>query len=79
MEYYNNTLCISYAELTAGIMSVPNLKYHVASGKILQVQRACYGTPALYAVNSLPAKYKAEVERRYVDPAAQPQPARLST
>lgn len=71
MEYYNNTLCISYAELTAGIMSVPNLKYHVASGKIQQVQRACYGTPALYAVNSLPAKYKAEVERRYPDPAAQ--------
>lgn len=71
MEYHNDTLCISHAELTDGIMTVPNLKYHVASGKIQQVQRACYGTPALYAVESLPAKYRAEVKRRYVDPEAQ--------
>ncbi len=71
MEYHNDTLCISHAELTDGIMTVPNLKYHVASGKIQQVQRGCYGTPALYAVDSLPAKYQAEVKRRYVDPEAQ--------
>ena len=71
MEYHNNTLCISHAELTDGIMTVPNLKYHVAAGRIQQVQRACYGTPALYAVESLPAKYRAEVKRRYVDPEAQ--------
>ena len=71
MEYHNNTLCISHAELTDGIMTIPNLKYYVASGRIQQVQRACYGTPALYAVESLPAKYKAEVKKRYVDPEAQ--------
>lgn len=73
MEYYGNTLCISHAELTDGIMTVSNLKYHVAAGRIQQVQRACYGTPALYAVDSLPAKYRAEVKRRYVDPEAQAQ------
>lgn len=66
MEYHNNTLCISHAELTDGIMTVPNLKYHVASGRIQQVQRACYGTPALYAVESLPVKYRAAVKRRYI-------------
>lgn len=71
MEYLNDTLCISHAELTDGIMTVPNLKYYVAAGRIQQVQRACYGTPALYAVESLPAKYRAEVKRRYVDPEAQ--------
>lgn len=71
MEVYKDTLCISHAELTDGIMTVPNLKYHVAAGRIQQVQRACYGTPALYAVESLPAKYRAEVKRRFPDPEAQ--------
>lgn len=67
MEYYGNTLCISHAELTAGIMSKSNLNYYVREGKIKQVQRACYGTPALFAVESLPLKYRMEVYRRYPD------------
>lgn len=67
MEYYGNTLCISHAELTAGIMSKSNLNYYVREGKIKQVQRACYGTPALFAVESLPLKYRTEVYRRYPD------------
>lgn len=71
MEYLNNTLCISHAELTAGIMTVDILKNLRRRDKVVQVQRACYGTPALYAVESLPAKYRAEVKRRYVDTEAQ--------
>lgn len=71
MEYYNNTLCISHTELTESIMTKPNLDYYVGRGKVQQVRRGCYGTPALYAVDSLPAKYRAEVRRRYVDPEAQ--------
>lgn len=71
MEYHNNTLCISHAELTDGIMTESNLKILCHRGRLQQVQRACYGTPALYAVESLPAKYKAEVKKRYVDPEAQ--------
>lgn len=67
MEYYGDTLCISHAELTAGIMSKSNLNYYVREGKIKQVQRACYGTPALFAVESLPLKYRTEVYRRYPD------------
>lgn len=67
MEYYGNTLCISHAELTAGIMSKSNLNYYVREGKIKQMQRACYGTPALFAVESLPLKYRTEVYRRYPD------------
>ena len=35
--------------------------------QIKQVQRACYGTPALFAVESLPLKYRTEVYRRYPD------------
>lgn len=37
-------------------MSKSNLNYYVREGKIKQVQRACYGTPALFAVESLPLK-----------------------
>ena len=36
-------------------------------GKLQQVRRACYGTPALFAVESLPLKYRTEVYRRYPD------------
>ena len=67
MEYYGNTLCISHAELTAGIMTTANLNYYVREGKIKQMRRACYGTPALYSVESLPLKYRTEVYRRNPD------------
>ncbi len=71
MEYYDNTLCISLAELNDGILTKPTLDYYVGKKQIRTVRRGCYGTPALYAVESLPAKYRAEVKRRYVDPEAQ--------
>ena len=71
MEYYKDTLCISHAELTDGILTESNLKVLRSRGRIQQVRRACYGTPALYAVESLPTKHWAEVKRRYVDPEAQ--------
>lgn len=71
MEYRENTLCISHAELTDGIMTKPTLDYYSREGKVRTVQRGCYGTPALYDVESLPAKYRAEVKRRYPDPEAQ--------
>ena len=67
MEYYANTLCISHAELTAGIMTESNIKLLRHRGKLHQVRRGCYGTPALFAVDSLPLKYRTEVYRRYPD------------
>lgn len=67
MEYYGDTLCISHAELMAGIMTESNLKLLRHRGKLKQVRRACYDTPALFAVESLPLKYRTEVYRRYPD------------
>ena len=61
MEYYGNTLCISHTELTAGILSATNLKQLRSRGKVQQVRRGCNGTPALFAVESLPLKYRTEV------------------
>lgn len=64
---YNNALCISYAELTDGIATPSTVKHWQARGQIQQVRRACYGTSALYVVESLPVQYRAEVYRRYPD------------
>lgn len=67
MEYYGNTLCISHAELTDGIMTDDTVKNLRRRNQIKQVRRACYDTPALFAVESLPLKYRTEVYRRHPD------------
>lgn len=67
MEYYANTLCISHNELVGGIMTAANLAAMVRRDKVRQMRRGCYGTPALFAVDSLPLKYRTEVYRRYPD------------
>lgn len=66
MEYYGNTLCISHNELTEFI-SVGNLQKMSQRGKVTRVRRGCNDTPALFAVDSLPLKYRTEVYRRYPD------------
>lgn len=66
MEYYGNTLCISHTELS-GFMTDSNIKLLRHRGKLQQVRRGCYGTPALFAVESLPLKYRTEVYKRYPD------------
>ena len=48
-------------------MTESNLKLLRHRGKLKQVRRACYDTPALFAVESLPLKYRTEVYRRYPD------------
>ena len=63
---YNNALCISPQELT-GIVSMEALKKMSQRGTVQQVRRACYGSCALYVVESLPVQYRAEVYRRYPD------------
>ena len=67
MEYYGNRLCISHTELVSGIMTAANIKNLRHRGKLQQVRRGCYDTPALFAVDSLPLKYRTEVYRRYPD------------
>ncbi len=67
MEYYANTLCISHTELVSGIMTESNIKQLRHRGKLQQVRRGCYDTPALFAVDSLPLKYRVEIYRRYPD------------
>ncbi len=59
-------LCISSSELD-GIVSLPALQKMCQRGTVQQVRRACYGSCALYVVESLPVQYRAEVYRRHPD------------
>ena len=65
MEYYNDVLCISYSELMHTIMSPACIHNLRTRGKLKQMRRGCYGTPALFSVDSLPLKYKEEVYFKY--------------
>ena len=66
MEMYNNALCISPQELT-GIVSLSALQKMSQRGQVQQVRRACYGSCALYVVESRPVEDSAEVYRRVPD------------
>ena len=68
MEYYSNKLCISYPEFVdSGIVSVANYKQLAARGRIDVVRHGggASGCCALIAIDSLPSKYKAAVEKMY--------------
>lgn len=71
MELCDGILCITHAEVTDGIVTPSYLRKMVERGIVTQVQRACYGKPALFDVSTFPAKHKAEIKKRYTDPEAQ--------
>lgn len=70
MEYYNNKLCATRDDLSV-IVNYETLKKMVLRGEAERVRRPSVELPALYAVDSLPLKYKTEVYRRYPDLKAQ--------
>lgn len=70
MELYNNRLCATYDDL-AEILSIGAVQKSVQRGKIEQLQRGGNGREALFAVDSLPVRYKNEVYRRNPDLQAQ--------
>lgn len=67
METVNRTICISYSELTGRIITTANLKALVRRGQVKQVQKGGNGREALFAVDSLPMKWRTEVYRHYPD------------
>lgn len=70
MELYNGRYCATYDDL-AGFMTRDQIMHYVQRGKVERVCRGGNGRIALYAVDSLPAKFKAEVYRRNPDLQAQ--------
>ena len=70
MEYYNNTLCVTYKELTDGIISGSTLLKNVQRHNIECVSRGGgEGCCALYVYASLPKKYRLMYEEKYGNPA----------
>lgn len=67
MEIINNTVCISYAELTGRIITTANLKALVRKGQVKRMQKGGNGREALFAVDSLPMKWRTEVYRCFPD------------
>lgn len=67
METVNGTICISHAELTGRIITTSNLNALVRKGQVTQIRKGGNGRTALYAVESLPLKWRTEVYRRYPD------------
>ena len=66
MEIYNGTYCATYSDL-AGIITQKALQHRIQRGTITQVRKACAGSPALVAVDSLPTAIRIEVQRRFPD------------
>ncbi|MDE6346386.1 MAG: hypothetical protein K2L55_06945 [Muribaculaceae bacterium] len=67
METVNGTICISHAELTGRIITTANLNNLVRRGQVRQVRKGGNGREALFAVDSLPMKWRTEVYRRFPD------------
>jgi hypothetical protein len=70
MEYFNNTLCVEGGWLyhEGGIMSKSCYDQLISRGKVKVVRRACLGTPALIAYDSIPDRFKAIVVEKCGDP-----------
>lgn len=67
METINGTICISHAELTGRIITTANLNALVRKNQVKQMRKGGNGRTALYAVESLPLKWRTEAYKRYPD------------
>ncbi len=68
MQYHNNILCITHAELTDGIVSKTNYDQLKYRGKINVIRRGCYGTQALIVFDTLPMDIKKACIAKYGNP-----------
>ncbi|WP_311378435.1 kinase [Alloprevotella tannerae] len=70
MEYHNKILCVSFSELTDGIVKASTIRQNVLRKNIECVRRGGgEGCEALYAWSSIPEKYKLPFIEKYGDPA----------
>lgn len=67
MQYLGKILAISHTELT-GVMTEQNVKNLRHRGILQQLRRACPGQEALFAVDSLPERFKQKALTMYPTP-----------
>ena len=78
MEYYNNILCVSFADLTAGVISRNTLRSNITRKNIECVRRGGgEGCEALYSWASIPEKYKRAFVEKYGDPVEKMKQAQI--
>lgn len=61
MQEIAGQLCVTYEELLSSGISEANIKIMRHRGNIRQVQRACRTRQALFAIDSLPEKYRNQI------------------
>lgn len=66
MEYLNDILCATAQELEP-IVTFNTLQSLCQRGKVNRLRRACYEQQALYAVDTMPAKYKRAFYEHYAE------------
>lgn len=67
METINGIICISHTELTGRLITTANLNNLVRRGQVRQVRKGGNGRKALFAVDSLPMKWRTEVYKLFPD------------
>lgn len=68
MQFYNNIPCISYSEIiNGGILSKFDYDNNKRANKLQLVRRACRGTEALIAYDTMPEQLKEKVRKVYGD------------
>ncbi|PKQ69358.1 hypothetical protein BZG01_00020 [Labilibaculum manganireducens] len=70
MEYYNNILCVEGGWLygAGDVMSKYSYDANIRRGWIKVERRACKGTPALIAYDSIPERFKKVIVDKFGDP-----------
>jgi len=63
MKIIDNQPCLEYKELVPEIMSESNFKWHKGQGNIQTIGRGGNGNKVYIVIDSLPPKYRSEVER----------------
>ena len=71
MQKIDGKLCVSYPELTDGIVSISNYQQLVLRNKIQVLLRGCLDTPALIDFKSLPTHIKTACIEKYGSPQEQ--------
>jgi hypothetical protein len=66
MEYYNDILCVTFEDIS-DIIQKECFNKLVQRNQVTRVRRGCYGTTALYSVDSFPIRYKEEIYKKFPD------------
>ena len=73
MEYFRNTICVTFEELAGtkgegSVLKKEHLNSLIRRGSVTRIRRGCYGTPSLISFRTLPGTYREKYIDKYGDP-----------